>query len=120
MNQYKISINNRGNIISTDSYQNINIDLGFEVILTNQKIKLVGLKNLPQTDNLYSVAINFIKELLVRNENLYITFSGKDMYGRWLCNLYIIESSNSIIHLNELLLKKSYCTPYIHKLDEKY
>jgi micrococcal nuclease len=90
------------------------IDLGFGIILTDQKIRLIGIdtpelrgeereEGLRVRDNVREMILK--KKVTVKTEK---DKSGK--YGRWLAEIYIDGKTES---LNQILLNEGMAKPYL-------
>ncbi len=86
-----------------------NIDLGLNVILKKQKIRLAGIttpkiRGEEREDGI--LARNYLRELILGKEILIKTVKDKkEKYGKYIGHLYVSEQSLSI---NELLVQKGH------------
>lgn len=94
------------------------IDLGFNIYLTNQKIRLYGI-NAPEITGLERsnglITKERVKSLVEGKNVLLETFKDRtEKYGRWLGILHykIADTDTNLINLNEQLITEGLATKY--------
>ena len=111
MYQYKV---NFLRVVDGDTFD-VDIELGFGVILNKQRIRLKGIDTWEsRTRNLEEKkkglkAKEFTKEMLCNSEEILIDSYGKGKYGRVLAEIFIKGEEKS---LNELLIENGHAYEY--------
>jgi micrococcal nuclease len=99
----------------------VDIDLGFNMIMRNQKLRLYGI-NTPEVRGEEKEegkkVRDFVRELLLDNDDVWIKSykdkSGK--YGRWLATVYYkIDADIKYNNLNNLLIELDMAIEYMKK-----
>lgn len=93
----------------------VDIDLGFEVWMQNQRIRLYGIdcpecRTRDKEEKAHGyLAKKFVEENLPVGSECFLNTTEKGKYGRYLGTLKMIESGRTI---NTLLLKAHLAVPY--------
>ena len=108
LHQYSVTVNR---VVDGDTLD-IDIDLGFNVVLKRKRVRLAGI----DTPELRSKNTKEIKkaneakkvvEYMILNKIVYLKLEGEDKYGRILANIYINN-----INLNQYLIENKYAYKY--------
>lgn len=89
----------------------VNIDLGFNIIMKNQKIRLNGI-DAPELKGVEKIPGQasknwLVEKLLNKNITLKTYKDKKEKYGRWLADVYVEE-----LFINEQLIIEGLATKY--------
>ena len=99
----------------------VDIDLGFNMIMRNQKLRLYGIDTPEMRGEEKEEGKrvrDFVRELLLDNDDVWIKSyrdkSGK--YGRWLATVYYkIDADIKYNNLNNLLIELDMAVEYMKK-----
>ena len=105
MHEYKVNILK---VVDGDTVD-VDIDLGFGVILKNQTFRFFGL-NTPETRGTTReaglISKTFVENLLMNKPIIVQSIKDKkEKYGRFLAKIYVQES-NGWINVNDLIIAK--------------
>jgi len=101
----------------------VDIDLGFNTVMTNQKLRLYGI-NTPEvrgeSKEEGKMVRDFVRSVLVGNPDVYISsyYDKSGKYGRWLATVHYLpigKEGVGYINLNDELLEKGYAVEYMKK-----
>ena len=90
------------NVVDGDTYD-VDIDLGFHIHI-HERIRVLDLdtpecrgqeKYLGQVCKVYAIK-NFLNKKVLLNSKEEIKSPQTDSFGRWLCNIYFLNSNNEI------------------------
>jgi len=89
----------------------VDIDLGFNVILSKQKIRLLGIDTpeLRGDEREQGLVVrDYVRDLVLGKELILESHRDKSgKYGRWLGTLYVDD-----VNINQLLLDENLAKPY--------
>ena len=95
------------------------IDLGFYMVLRKVKIRLYGIDTAEirggteQTKKAAVEARDFLRSTILNQEVLVLSH-GKGKYGRWLCELFVVDpQTKEETNINNLLIQKGMAKPYL-------
>jgi micrococcal nuclease len=97
----------------------VDIDLGFNMIMRNQKLRLYGINTPevrgPEKEEGKKVR-DFVRNLLVGNDDVWIQsyYDKSGKYGRWLATVYCrLHEDGEYINLNEFLVESGQAKEYM-------
>lgn len=93
----------------------LDIDLGFKVVMHNQRVRLLGI-DAPEVRgderDQGLITRDHLRELLQDKEVIIKTFKDKyGKYGRWLVDVFL-PSEDGLLNINRHLIDEGLATPY--------
>lgn len=102
----------------------VNIDLGFGVMLKNQKVRLMGISAPEVRGESREAGIlsrNYLCDMVINRSVTIRTHKTKEKYGRWLADVTVncdnCPDGSSHINVNEKMVRMGYAEPYLLKED---
>lgn len=95
------------------------IDLGFDIVLTNQYVRLSNIDTPERGHDGYVNAKEFVEKVLLGNDKVYIASIGKEpfedgKYGRWLGEIWFSDEPEGFFsNLNEILVEIGLAKEYL-------
>lgn len=99
----------------------VTLDLGFHVKTTlshcarfEQTFRLLGI-NTPEVvgeTKVAGLAAKAALEALLQNQKLRVTSHKSDKYGRWLCDIDVLNADGSTTNASQYMLEHGYAKPY--------
>lgn len=97
----------------------VDIDLGFHITLRDIKVRLYGVDTAElrggtkETKKQAKLARDFVRSTVL-NQEIMLVSHGKGKYGRWLCDLYVVDPQTGVeTCINNLLIEKGLGKPYL-------
>ena len=94
----------------------VDIDLGFNIIMRDQTIRLYGIDTpeLRKEEKQQGIKVrDYVRDMILDRDVILETFKGKKgKYGRWLGTIYFTTRHTGQINLNQNLLDKGFAKPY--------
>lgn len=93
------------------------IDAGFGIWLSKQHFRLYGI-NTPEmkgTDKQRATAARDALRGLVEGKEITVRTHKdvKEKFGRWLAEVYVRQSDNSELYVNEYMVRQGYAVPFM-------
>ena len=94
----------------------VNIDLGYKIVLTKQRVRLVGIDT-PEsrTRNLSEKKLGLEAKALLQEltaDGFVLESQGRGKYGRILGKVYIVDEKDNKVCINELLVDEGHAARY--------
>lgn len=94
------------------------IDLGFYMVLRKVKIRMYGIDTAEmrggtvETKKAAVEARDFLRSIVL-NQDVLVLSHGKGKYGRWLCELFVVDpQTGEETNINKLLIEKGLAKDY--------